>query len=338
MANTTPIVTTVTKPTTKEKTLREANATPRVNIQDFCEEHYEDILQVIMDKIRRDKRKEVHARLDFKESPKKRRIREGSQNSSARTLSARYRNPSERLKVRDHSRYNKRHVLDRLGHRRQSAFDRLSDTYSPSTTKSRPDRANSRDHSHGRSRPHRRGSPSRDHPRSRDCSRGIEESYDHTRSSYETGIEHRYRPYDKNRSRYVKRGRKSESPLSRVSESSTSNEGHWKSNSKRHRPTDEDDLAVTWIWDPEDHVKNFQAAAQVERWAMPTWCHMFNSTLISATRVWFDELPPKSIDGYKDLKEAFLAYIMQQNKYIKDPVEIHNIKQTDREAIKEFRE
>ncbi|GJZ90990.1 hypothetical protein Tco_0662917 [Tanacetum coccineum] len=34
---------------------------------------------------------------------------------------------------------------------------------------------------------------------------------------------------DKNRSRYVKRGRKSESPLSRVSESSTSNGGHWKS-------------------------------------------------------------------------------------------------------------
>ncbi|GKF44589.1 hypothetical protein Tco_0131141 [Tanacetum coccineum] len=37
----------------------------------------------------RDKRKEVHARLDFEESPKKRRIREGSQNSSVRTLSAR---------------------------------------------------------------------------------------------------------------------------------------------------------------------------------------------------------------------------------------------------------
>ncbi|GJX63713.1 hypothetical protein Tco_0296613 [Tanacetum coccineum] len=114
MANTTPIVTTVTKPTIKEKTLREADATPRVNIQDFCEEHYEDILPVIMEKIRRNKQKEVHARLDFEESPKKRRIKEGSQNSSARTLSARYRNPSERLKVRDRLRYNKRHVLDRL--------------------------------------------------------------------------------------------------------------------------------------------------------------------------------------------------------------------------------
>nr|GEW25311.1 reverse transcriptase domain-containing protein [Tanacetum cinerariifolium] len=61
--------------------------------------------------------------------------------------------------------------------------------------------------------------------------------------------------------------------------------------------------------DPEDHVKVFQAAAQVERWAMPTWCHMFNSTLIGAAR---------------------------QKKYVKDPVEIHNIKQRDGETIEDF--
>ncbi|GJT75004.1 reverse transcriptase domain-containing protein [Tanacetum coccineum] len=88
--------------------------------------------------------------------------------------------------------------------------------------------------------------------------------------------------------------------------------------------------------DPEDHVKKFQAATQVERWAMPTWCHMFNTTLIGTAKVWFDELPPESIDGYKDLKAAFLAYFMQQKKYIKDPVEIHDIKQRDGETIEDF--
>nr|GEY54276.1 reverse transcriptase domain-containing protein [Tanacetum cinerariifolium] len=90
--------------------------------------------------------------------------------------------------------------------------------------------------------------------------------------------------------------------------------------------------------DPEDHVKVFQAAAQVERWAMPTWCHMFNSTLIGAARVWFDELPPENIDGYKDMKAAFLSYFMKQKKYVKDPVEIHNIKQRDGETLEDFRE
>nr|GEY76915.1 hypothetical protein [Tanacetum cinerariifolium] len=61
-------------------------------------------------------------------------------NSSGKTLSARYRNPSERPQIRDHLRNNDGNMLGRLGHRRQSAFERLSDTYSPSTTKSGPNR------------------------------------------------------------------------------------------------------------------------------------------------------------------------------------------------------
>ncbi|GJR30981.1 reverse transcriptase domain-containing protein [Tanacetum coccineum] len=141
---------------------------------------------------------------------------------------------------------------------------------------------------------------------------------------------------------------------------------HWKSRTKRRKLADEDDLAEPWTCedvdpftprirnfkssrktrmpnngktydgtgDPEDHLKIFLAAAQVECWAMPTWCHMFNSTLIGAARVWFDELHPESIDGYKGLKAAFLAYFMQQKKYVKDPVEIHNIKQRDRRPLR----
>nr|GEY16681.1 reverse transcriptase domain-containing protein [Tanacetum cinerariifolium] len=37
-----------------------------------------------------------------------------------------------------------------------------------------------------------------------------------------------------------------------------------------------------------------------------------------------------------DLKAAFLAYFMQQSKYVKDPVEIQNIKQRDGETIEDF--
>nr|GEW32494.1 reverse transcriptase domain-containing protein [Tanacetum cinerariifolium] len=258
MANTTPIVTTVTKPATNP---RDANATPRVNIQDLCEKYYEDILPIIMDKVRRDKRKKVHARLDFGEGSRERRTRECSHYSSARTLFAR----PERLKVRDRLRYNDRHVLDRLGHRRQSAFNRLSETYSPSTTKSRPGRTSSRDRSRGRSRPHKLDASNGDRPENKECFCG-------------------------------------------VGECDFSDGRHWKSKSKRYKPTDEDDLTMPWmceevdpftprirnfkisrktqmpnnvktydeIGDPEDHVKIFQAAAQVERWAMSTWCHMFN--------------------------------------------------------------
>ncbi|GKG11992.1 hypothetical protein Tco_0346229, partial [Tanacetum coccineum] len=101
----------------------------------------------------------------------------------------------------------------------------------------------------------------------------------------------------------IKRWRESESPPSRGSESSTSNKRHWKSKAKRYKPADEEDLAIPWTCedvdpftprirkfkssrktrmpnnvktydetgrDPENHLKIFQAAAQVERWAMPT--------------------------------------------------------------------
>ncbi|GKD59907.1 hypothetical protein Tco_1297416 [Tanacetum coccineum] len=154
------------------------------------------------------------------------------------------------------------------------------------------------------------------------------------------------RSLDGDRFRSVKRRRESESPSSCGSERSTSNRGHWKSRTKRRELVDEDDLAVPWTCedvdpftprihnfkssrktrmpnnvktydgtrDREDHLKIFQAVAQVERWAMPTWCHMFNSTLIGAVGVWFNELPPESIDGYKGLKAAFIAYFMQQKK------------------------
>ncbi|GJY31072.1 reverse transcriptase domain-containing protein [Tanacetum coccineum] len=88
--------------------------------------------------------------------------------------------------------------------------------------------------------------------------------------------------------------------------------------------------------DPKDHLKIFQAAAKAKWWAMPTWCHMFNSTLTRNAKVWFDDLLPESIDSYDDLKEAFLANYLQQKKCIKDPVEIHHIKQREGESTEDF--
>ncbi|GJY29062.1 hypothetical protein Tco_0404829 [Tanacetum coccineum] len=118
------------------------------------------------------------------------------------------------------------------------------------------------------------------------------------------------------------------------SESENDEGGHWKSNSKKPKSTtDEEDLSQPWICEetdplilqirnfefpkrirmpsnvktydgtgvPEDHLKFFKTVAKVERLAMSTWCHMFNSTLIGSARLWFDELLPKSIDSYVEL-------------------------------------
>nr|GEW90640.1 reverse transcriptase domain-containing protein [Tanacetum cinerariifolium] len=50
----------------------------------------------------------------------------------------------------------------------------------------------------------------------------------------------------------------------------------------------------------------------------------------------FDDLLQESVDSYDDLRKAFLKNYLQQKKCIKDPVEIHNIKQRDGESTEEF--
>nr|GEW51817.1 reverse transcriptase domain-containing protein [Tanacetum cinerariifolium] len=324
MANTTPLVTTVMKPANNPG---EANTAPRVNIPELCEEYYEDILPIIKEKVRHERRKDIHARLDFGEGPRE-RIREDSHYSNTRAKNAK----PERVKIQDRLRYGDRHV-------------------------SPPENG-------------LQGSPrGKNHVRTLSASRGDRdmggEGFRSTRESYGDSSSHSYR--DEGRRHNTKR--RDRPPSSSVSRSDSSDKKHRKSKSKRHNTT-EDDLTKSWICeevnpftpqirnfessrktrmpnniktydgtgDPEDHVKVFQAAAQVERWAMPTWCHMFNSTLIGAARVWFDELPPESIDGYKDMKVAFLSYFMQHKKYVKDPVEIHNIKQRDEKTIEDFME
>nr|GFA66668.1 reverse transcriptase domain-containing protein [Tanacetum cinerariifolium] len=261
MVNATPLVTTVTKPANNPG---EANTAPRVNIQELCEEYYEDILSIIMGKVRYERRKDVHTKLDFGEGPQE-RIREDSHYSDTRAKNA----EPER-----------------------SVFDRLSEASSPNTIRSRPRKMNPRDPLRGRSHARTLSALRGDHDRGG-------KGFRSTRESYGESFSHSYR--DESRRYNTKRRNRSMSSSS--SRSNSSEEKH---------PT------------------------QVERWAMPTWCHMFNSTLIGAARVWFDELPPESIDGYKDMKAAFLSYFMQQKKYVKYPVEIHNIKQREGETLEDF--
>nr|GEX86306.1 reverse transcriptase domain-containing protein [Tanacetum cinerariifolium] len=145
-----------------------------------------------------------------------------------------------RVKVQDLLIYGNRHVLDRLGHRRQSAFDRLSETYSPSTTKSRPQRTDSKDSPRGRSRARTLSAPRDDHHKGRECLRGTRESYGDSFSySYRDGGHHHH----------IKIKRDT-SPPSSLSRNDSSNERHRKS--IRHQPTEEDDLKKPWICEEEN--------------------------------------------------------------------------------------
>ncbi|GJY17857.1 hypothetical protein Tco_0389348 [Tanacetum coccineum] len=94
--------------------------------------------------------------------------------------------------------------------------------------------------------------------------------------------------------------------------------------------------------DSEDHLKIFQVAAKTKRWVMPTWCHMFNSTLTGNARVWFDDLPPESIDN-RESTEDFIQRYKSESGNVKGAPKcmrisgfVHGI--TNPELIKRFHE
>nr|GEX88902.1 reverse transcriptase domain-containing protein [Tanacetum cinerariifolium] len=213
----------------------------------------------------------------------------------------------------------------KVGNRRQSVFDRLSEASSPNTIRSRPRKINPKDPLRGRSHARTLGTSKGDRNRGG-------KDFHSTKESYGDSFSRSCRDKSHNNTK-----RRDRSPSPSVSRSNPSEEKHQKSKSKRHKHA-EDDLTNPWTCeevnpfthricnfessrktrmpdniktydgtgDPEDHVKIFQAAAQVERWAMPT-C-------------------------------AIPVVLYATEKYVKDPVEIHNIKQRDGETLEDFME
>nr|GEX41936.1 reverse transcriptase domain-containing protein [Tanacetum cinerariifolium]GEX55903.1 reverse transcriptase domain-containing protein [Tanacetum cinerariifolium] len=241
MANTTLIMTTVTKTATKEKTPNGEETASRINILDFCEEHYEDILPV-MNKIRRNKRrKAIEGKVHSNDL--------ATLNRQSRLSPGRTGNTLEMIPTVEVFLINKTLLLAEIVLETEAA---------PTTSKNHMVIPALIEHGTNRRKP------------------TYEEDLAVPWSCEEVD------PFTP-RIRNFKSLRKTQMP----------------NNVKTYDGTG----------DPEDHVKIFQAAAQVERWAMPTWCHMFNSTLIGTVR---------------------------QKKYVKDPMEIHNIKQKDGETIEEF--
>nr|GEY19840.1 reverse transcriptase domain-containing protein [Tanacetum cinerariifolium] len=103
-----------------------------------------------------------------------------------------------------------------------------------------------------------------------------------------------------------------------MSRSDSSNGRHIKS--IRHQPTEEDDLKKPWMCEEENpltpQIHNFESSRKTQ---MP------NNV--------------KTYDGTGDLEDHVKVFqAAAQKKYVKGPVEIHNIKQRDGETIEDFME
>nr|GEY86115.1 reverse transcriptase domain-containing protein [Tanacetum cinerariifolium] len=122
------------------------------------------------------------------------------------------------------------------------------------------------------------------------------------------------------------------------SESEDSGGGHWKSRSKKKKSSgEEDDFSQPWVCEETDPFTPRIYYFNFLKTRMPvTLRHMMEAKIRRNARVWFDDLLPELIDTYDDLKKAFLENYLQQEKYIKDPIELHNIKQRNGESTDDF--
>ncbi|GJT18361.1 hypothetical protein Tco_0877067 [Tanacetum coccineum] len=283
-------------------------------LREYCDKNYHQILPIIakkvdQEKLQQEKIKAVKARLNFEEAsrhsesgtPDKRRNlkerlgprRTRSRSGSPESRHGRSKSPREKNLERTVFKRLERGVFHRLGDKEKNVFAHSVDSGRKSGYSSR---------------------------------RGTKSCYQSSRSKeIEIASEkHRHK-------------REHSQKTEAMSESEGSTGGHWKSKPKKQKLSVEDDLSQPWVCeetdpftpricyfdfprtrmpshiktydgseDPEDHLKIFQAAAKMERWAMPTWCYMLNSTLTGNANVWLDDLPKESIDGYDNLKKAFL--------------------------------
>nr|GEZ78301.1 reverse transcriptase domain-containing protein [Tanacetum cinerariifolium] len=147
----------------------------------------------------------------------------------------------------------------------------------------------------------------------------------------EKGVFHRLGYKEKNVSAHS-RGSEWKSYYS-MSESEGSAGGHWKSKPKKQKSSVEDDLSQPWVCEETDPFTPRIRYFDFPKARMPSHIKIYNGR---NARVWFNDLPKKSIDSYDDLRKAFLENYIQQKKCIKDPVEIHNIKQRDGESTEKF--
>ncbi|GJX94465.1 reverse transcriptase domain-containing protein [Tanacetum coccineum] len=125
---------------------------------------------------------------------------------------------------------------------------------------------------------------------------------------------------------------------SRYSESEDSKGGHWKSKSKRHRSnTYEDDLSQPWTCEERNPFTPRIRHFDFPRTMMPSHVKTYDGSRDPEDYLKLFQSAAKT-KSYEDLREVFKENYLPQTKHIKDPVEIHHIKQRDGESTEDFME
>ncbi|GJW61306.1 reverse transcriptase domain-containing protein [Tanacetum coccineum] len=88
--------------------------------------------------------------------------------------------------------------------------------------------------------------------------------------------------------------------------------------------------------DPDNFLHLFEGVIRMKKWLMLVACHMFTYTLKDSARIWWNSQKAGSILNYEDLKAKFWSHFIQQKKFIKTHLVVHNIKQREGESTRAF--
>ncbi|GJY14859.1 reverse transcriptase domain-containing protein [Tanacetum coccineum] len=276
-------------------------------LREMCDKNYHQLLPLIAEKMQKEKEQKdklnaVKARLIYgEESGIKIRSREESHYSESKT-------PTARTEPR--RRHGDRYSRSPSPH--ASVFKRLKKNRSPSP----------------QPRPRKEGGVFNRLGRKEPATSARSDSRRRSPQAKRTEVETRRRQQKRTPSRTT----------SQYSESEDSEGGHWKSKSRRQRSnTYEDDLSQPWTCEERNPFTPRIRHFSLPRTRMPSHVKTYDGSGRS-------ERSPKVISigrknrSYEDLRTAFRENYLQQTKHIKDPVEIHHIKQRDGESTEDFME
>jgi len=88
--------------------------------------------------------------------------------------------------------------------------------------------------------------------------------------------------------------------------------------------------------DPDEHINAYVAQLSIYTTDTHVYCKVFPASLRGVALSWFTQLPPKSIDSFKNLKIKFAAQFAASKPHNLTPIVLANVRQERGESLRTF--
>ncbi|KAL0362159.1 UNVERIFIED_CONTAM: hypothetical protein Scaly_1171100 [Sesamum calycinum] len=88
--------------------------------------------------------------------------------------------------------------------------------------------------------------------------------------------------------------------------------------------------------DPQDHLDQFLAKADLIDISDAAYCKLFRTTLAGKAMTWFNQLPIGSIDNFEQLSQRFLHHFAINKRYPKTASYLFTVTQREQESLRDY--